>query len=145
MISPRNFREFFVPEYNRCFGPLVREGYIIDFHSCGCVQDIVGDIIKMHVTILNPVQERANDLALIKGKCAGKMALQGAIDSQLLMLGPVPKIQAEVKRVMGILGGGGGYIVGPDQSLPFPKENIDSLWVAAEEFGRYPIETTGTP
>jgi len=138
MISPAFFREFFVPEYKRCFDLLVREGRIVDFHSCGCVQDIVEDLINVGVTILNPGQARANDLPLIKEKCDGKMALKGAVDSHLLMLGPIEKIQDEVERVINILAPGGGYITGPDQGMPFPEENIETLWTSARQYGRYP-------
>jgi len=137
MVSPRLFREFFVPEYRRCFEPLVREGKIIDFHSCGRVQDVVEDLVSLGVTVLNPVQARANDLALMKRKSQGKIALQGGIDSHLLMLGPIPKIEEEVERVMAILSPGGGYIIGPDQSMPFPPENVEALWKKAISLGKY--------
>ncbi len=140
MISPRIFREFFVPEYERCFQPLIKEGKIIDFHSCGKIQEIVEDLIGLGVTILNPVQARANDLKLIKRKCAGKIALKGAIDSHLLMLGPIGNIKEEVERVIDILAPGGGYIIGPDQLMPFPENNIQALWATAEKFGRYPLK-----
>jgi len=139
MVSPRIFREFFVPEYKRCFELLVREGKIVDFHSCGCIQDLVEDLVGVGVTILNPVQARANNVALIKEKCAGKMALKGAVDSHLLMLGPPDKIEDEVKRVTNILCPGGGYIIGPDQSMPFPEDNIESLWRTAKSHGIYPL------
>jgi len=140
MVSPRFFREFFAPEYKRCFDVMVREGKMIDFHSCGKVQDVVEDMASVGVTVLNPVQARANNLALMKEKCIGKMALKGAVDSHLLMLGPVEKIREEVKRVMMILAPGAGYIVGPDQSMPFPPDHIQALWTTAEALGRYPIE-----
>jgi uroporphyrinogen decarboxylase len=142
MISPRFFRDFFVPEHRRCFEPLVKERKIVDFHSCGRVQDIVEDLISVGVTVLNPVQARANDLVLMKQKCMGKMALKGGIDSHLLMLGPVAKIEEEVERVMAVLSPGGGYIVGPDQSMPFPPENIESLWRKTLTYGKYPVGTS---
>jgi len=139
MISPEFFREFFVPEYERCFDLLVKEGKIIDFHSCGCVQDIVEYLTDVGVTILNPVQARANNLALVKEKCRDKMALKGGIDSHLLMLGPIDSIRNEVKRVVSILAPNGGYIVGPDQGMPFPQDNIAALWRSAELHGKYPL------
>lgn len=112
---------------------------MIDFHSCGCIQDIVEDLMSVGVTILNPVQARANDLATIKEKCDGKMALKGGVDSPLLMLGPVNEIRREVKRVISLLTTGGGYIIGPDQSMPFPQEHAETLWVTAESYGKYPL------
>jgi len=139
MISPKSFRDFFVPEYGRRFDSLVKEDRIIDFHSCGRVQEIAEYLIDVGVTVLNPVQARANDLALMKEKCDGKMALKGGIDSDLLMLGPIDEILGEVKRVMSVLAPSGGYIIGPDQGMPFPQGNIEALWKAAESYGRYPL------
>jgi len=139
MISPKFFREFIAPEYKRCFELLVKEEKIVDFHSCGCIQDIVEDMIKLGVTILNPVQARANNLALIKEKCEGKMALKGAVDSHLLMLGPIENIQEDTKRVINLLAPSGGYIIGPDQGMPFPKNNIEALWTIAKSYGIYPL------
>ncbi len=137
LMSPAMFREFFLPEYRRCLEPVLAAGKIINFHSCGCIQDIVGDLAEIGVTILNPIQARANDLAKIKRDTFGKMALMGAIDSHLLMTGDRESIRAEVKRVIDILAPGGGYIIGPDQGMPYPEENLRALWEAAEEYGRY--------
>lgn len=141
MISPQSFREFFVPQYSRCFESLVREDKIIEFHSCGCIQDVVEDLANLGVTILNPVQARANDLALIKDKCEGKMALKGAVDSHLLMTGTTDEVRGEVKRVMNILAPNGGYVAGPDQGMPYPEDNIEALWMTARSYGVYPLKT----
>jgi uroporphyrinogen decarboxylase len=138
MISPKIFREFFIPEYERCFEPLIKEGKIIEFHSCGCIQDIVEDLAELGITILNPVQARANNLALVKERCLGKMALKGSVDSHLLMLGPAERIRVEAKRVVDILAPGGGYIIGPDQGMPFPRENVEALWAISKSYGTYP-------
>jgi uroporphyrinogen decarboxylase len=140
MISPDLFRGFIKPEYARIFAPVKAAGKLVNFHSCGCVQDIIEDLIEVGVDILNPVQARANDLSLMKQKAQGKMALMGGIDTQhVLMLGTPYDVEAEVKRVLGILAPGGGYIIGPDQGMPFPPENIEALWRAAEKWGTYPL------
>jgi len=140
MISRRFLTEFFIPEYRRCFEPVLKEEKMIMFHSCGCVQDIIEDFIDLEVTILNPVQARANSLELIKKKADGRLALWGAIDTQqVLTLGTPDEVQKEVKRVISILAPGGGYIVAPDQGMPIPEENMKALWTAAEKYGRYPV------
>jgi len=141
MISPDHFREFLKPEHARAFAPVKQAGKLVNFHSCGCVQDIIDDLIEVGVDILNPVQARANDLSLVKQRAYGRLALQGGIDTQhVLMLGTPEEVAAEVKRVLGILAPGGGYIIGPDQGMPFPPENTDALWRAAERWGAYPLE-----
>ncbi|MBD3178024.1 MAG: hypothetical protein GF320_22855 [Armatimonadia bacterium] len=138
MISPAHFREFIKPEYSRMFRVVKDAGCLINFHSCGCVEAIVEDLIDVGVDILNPVQSRANDLAKVKRIAYGRMALQGAIDThEVLMLGTPETVEDEVKRVFSILAPGGGYIAGPDQGMPFPEENIAALWNAAERWGAY--------
>lgn len=39
-----------------------------------------------------------------------------------------------------ILAPGGGYMIGPDLSMPFFTEYIEALWTTAESYGRYPLE-----
>jgi uroporphyrinogen decarboxylase len=89
--------------------------------------EIVDDIIEMGVNILNPVQASANDFVLLKEKARGRLVLYGGMDCDLLMRGTPDEVRANAKRVMKILGNGGGYIANPDQLLPFPKENINML------------------
>ena len=68
----------------------------------------------------------------------GKTALEGGIDTHLIMTGAPDDIKSEVMRVMEILKPGGGYICGPDQYFPdMPEENIAMLWETAKEAGKY--------
>jgi uroporphyrinogen decarboxylase len=138
MMSPTLFREFLLPEYVHCFERVRRAGKLILFHSCGCVDAIAPDLAGLGVTVLNPVQARANDLAQIKADTVGRMALHGAVDTGVLALGTPEDVRAEVMRVMEILKQGGGYICGPDQSIPgIPPENMAALWDTARAVGQY--------
>ena len=138
MTSPEMFREFIVPEYEYIFENVLKEGKIIDFHSCGCVDAIAADLASIGVTILNPIQARANNLERLKSDTSGKMALKGGIDTVVLALGTPQDVKNEVNRVMEILKPGGGYICGPDQGIPgIPEENMEALWATAREMGRY--------
>ena len=138
MISPKHFREFFIPEYKYAFEEVFKTGKIINFHSCGCINEIAGDLVEIGVRILNPVQARANDLYKLKRDVSGKMALEGGIDTHLILTGTPDEIKKEVIRVMEILKPDGGYICGPDQYFPnMPEENIRILWETAKDAGRY--------
>jgi len=137
-FSPTHFEVFFLPQYKYIFEDILREGKIINFHSCGCVESIVHYLADINVTILNPVQARANDLQAVKKATFGKMALNGAIDSHLLLTGTVQEVRDETARVIEILKPGGGYICAPDQGFPeYPQENIDALYEVAVGLGRY--------
>lgn len=138
MMSPEMFREFILPEYEYIFESLLNEGKIVDFHSCGCVDEIAADLASIGVTILNPIQARANNLDKLKSDTSGRMALKGGIDTAVLALGTPEDVDDEVKRIMEILKPGGGYICGPDQGIPgIPAENMSALWTTAREIGRY--------
>jgi len=138
LLSPALFREFLLPEYTHCFAPSLRAGKIVYFHSCGCVDAIAGDLAALGVTVLNPIQARANDLRRLKADTVGRMALEGGIDTSVLALGTPADVRAEVARVLEVLMPGGGYVCAPDQHLPgVPEENMQALWETARALGRY--------
>ena len=138
MISPATFREFILPEYVYCFENVRRAGKIIHFHSCGSIDTIASDLADIGVTILNPIQARANRLNLIKRSTIGRMALHGGIDTAILAQETPDKVRMEVIRVFDVLKADGGYICAPDQDIPGIRwENLDMLWRTAREIGRY--------
>lgn len=138
MVSPKMFREFLLPEYVYCFENVLAAGKIVNFHSCGCVDAIAADLASIGVTMLNPVQARANDLPELKASTRGRMALHGAIDTAVLAGGTPDDVRHEVARIMGILKPGGGYVCAPDQNIPgVPPENMQALWDTARALGAY--------
>jgi len=138
ITSPEMFRDFILPEYEYIFENVLAAGKIVDFHSCGCIDAIAADLAKIGVTILNPIQHRANNFKKIKSETQGKMALKGGIDTAVLALGTPEDVAYEVTRVMEILKPGGGYICGPDQGIPgIPESNMEALWTTAREIGHY--------
>lgn len=138
MVSPDMFREFLLPEYVHCFENALAAGKMVHLHSCGCVDAIAADLAAIGVTVLNPIQARANDLAKIKADTHGRMALDGGIDTAILVRGTPDDVRAEVTRIMEILKPGGGYVCGPDQSIPgIPGQNMAALWDTAREVGAY--------
>lgn len=138
LMSPRTFREFLLPVYRRCFAHVLAEGKLVRFHSCGCVQEVAADLAAIGVSALNPVQARANDLPRLKQTAiAGRMALEGGVDSHLLTVGTPEQVRAETARVLGILAPGGGYALGPDQGMPWPQENWQAMVDTCRRCGRY--------
>jgi uroporphyrinogen decarboxylase len=138
MVSPGVFREFILPEYAYCFQDLIAAGKMIHFHSCGCIGAVAGDLADVGVTMLNPLQHTANDLAALKRDTMGRTALWGGVDSGIVMHGTPEQVREETRNVLAILKPGGGYICGPDQSFPnYPGANLDALYDTVREFGRY--------
>jgi len=139
LFSPAIMDEFFVPEYRRIFDFYKERNVLRSFHSCGCVIDAADTLADLGVTILNPVQDTANDLPMLLQKIDGRMALQGGIPSDLIMNGPTEAIAAEVQRKIALLGKNGGYFCDADQGLPFPEAHVTALREAVSLYGRYPV------
>jgi uroporphyrinogen decarboxylase len=139
LLSPALLNEFLVPEYARLFSFYKSRGVPINFHSCGNLDAVLDVFLQLGVDILNPVQASANDLERVRQRTQGKMALQGALSSALIVDGPPDRIVAEVRERMWQLGRDGGYFCGPDQGMPWPEAHIAALWGAVEGCGRYPL------
>lgn len=141
LFSPKILNTFFVPEYRRLFDFYKQHKVLIGFHSCGHISPLLDVFMDLGVDVLNPVQESANDLQLVRERTQGRIALQGGISSGLIVGGPVEKIRQEVHHRIHQLGRNGGYFCGPDQGMPWPEEHIRALREAVEEFGKYPLES----
>lgn len=140
MISPAMWREFIKPELKRIVDTYKDGGCFVQVHSCGHVEEIVGDLVELGVDVLNPIQARANDLPMLKANYGDRICFAGGVDShQVLMLGTREDVAEATKDAIRVMGPGGGYIVGPDQGMPFPQENIQALLDAAREYGKYPL------
>jgi len=138
MLSPQMARDFLLPEYEYCFADVLAAGKIVHFHTCGCIHDIAADLAGLGITVLDPIQARANDLAAVKSATFGRTALWGGIDTAVLALGGPEQVRAEVLRVMEILKPRGGWVCAPDQCIPgVPEENMQALWDTARAAGRY--------
>ena len=142
LLSPRTIHEFLVPEYRRLFNLYREHQVLIQFHSCGHILPLVDTFIDLGIDILNPVQATANDLAELRRKSDGKMALFGGVSSALLVSGPPSEIREEVAKRIWQLGQNGGYFCSPDQAMPWPAEHEVAFDQAVEELGHYPLSGT---
>ncbi|MCL1887679.1 MAG: hypothetical protein FWF96_02265 [Kiritimatiellaeota bacterium] len=127
MMRPALWRSMVKPRLKRLFDICKNAGSLVLFHCCGQVTDILDDIIEIGADILNPLQAGANDLRAVKQKAAGRLALYGGIDAHTVMTADAPTVARLTQTTLDILGRGGGYIAAPDQSLPFPAENLEAI------------------
>ena len=106
---------------------------------------LIGDFIDIGVDILNPIQTSTgsiSDLPAIKKQFGKNIVFCGGIDShRILPYGSVEDVRQEVKRVMEILGPGGGCMIGAVHTVmnDVPPENVLAMVDAVEEFGHYPL------
>lgn len=146
LISPRMYRRLLKPLHAE-FIAFIKErtDAKVFFHTDGDVFDLIPDFIEIGVDILNPIQTSAGrmaNLAELKSRYGKNMTFCGAIDTHhVLPHGTPTEVRQEVRRVMELLGPGGGYMVASVHTImnDVPAENILAMVDAVEEFGRYPL------
>jgi uroporphyrinogen decarboxylase len=147
MISPKMYREILKPIHADFISFIkARTKARVFFHSDGDVAPLIEDFIEIGVDILNPIQTSAgsmSDLPSLKKRFGNNIVFCGGIDSQkVLPLGSPEEVRQEVRRVMRILGPGGGYMVGAVHTVmnDVPPENVLAMVDAVAEFGHYPLQ-----
>ncbi|MCX6053774.1 MAG: hypothetical protein NTZ74_02445 [Chloroflexi bacterium] len=146
MISPRMYRNMLKPLHAEMIALIKQKTKAkVFFHTDGDVFDLIEDFIEIGVDVLNPVQTSAGKMANLeelKRRYDRRIVFCGAVDTQeILPHGTPDQVRQEVKRVMGILGKGGGYMVAPVHTVmnEVPPQNVLAMVDAVEEFGRYPL------
>jgi uroporphyrinogen decarboxylase len=144
MISPTSYREMLKPVHADLIAFIkTKTKAKVFFHSDGDIFDLVPDLVEIGVDILNPIQSgagRMSDLALLKRTFGRNLTFCGAVDTQrILPYGTPAEVREEVRRVIGLLGGGGGYLLGAVHTVmdEVPAENVLAMCDAVREFGTY--------
>ena len=146
MISPQMYRDILKP-IHADFISFIKErtNAKVLFHSCGDVALLVEDFVEIGVDILNPVQSssgRMSDFVALKERCGSDIVLCGGIDThRILPFGSPADVRREVRRVIDLLGPGGGFMIGAVHTImnDVPAENVLAMVDAVEDYGHYPL------
>ncbi|HUS80039.1 MAG TPA: uroporphyrinogen decarboxylase family protein [Armatimonadota bacterium] len=138
-MSPGHWREFVRPRLARILDLAHSRGLVTMLHSCGCVREIVPDLIEIGLDVLHPIQPEALDVFDLKREYGRDLALWGGISTQhTLPRGTPEDVRAEVREKAWRLGEGGGYILEPGITIQedVPIENVLALINEAREYQR---------
>jgi len=146
MISPKMYREILKPVHAD-FIQFIKDHTKakVLFHSCGDVALLIEDFIEIGVDILNPIQAssgKLSDFAALKERHGSDIVLCGGIDThRILPFGTPDDVRREVRRVIDLLGPGGGFMIGAVHTImnDVPAENLLAMVDAVEEYGSYPL------
>lgn len=146
MISPQMYREMLKP-IHADFIKFIKErtDAKVFFHTDGDVYPLIGDFIEIGIDILNPIQTSAGKMAnleKLKKDYGDKIVFCGGIDTHYYLPNGTPEeVAKEVKRVIRILGPGGGYLVSAVHTImeDVPPENILTMVDTTVEYGQYPL------
>jgi uroporphyrinogen decarboxylase len=146
LMSPEMYREILKPIHADYISYIKeRTNAKIFFHTDGDVVPLIDDFIEMGIDILNPIQTSAGkmaDLGELKNRFGKNIVFCGGIDThRILPSGSPAEVREEVKRVMELLGRGGGYMLASVHTImnDVPPENVLAMVDAVEEFGYYPL------
>ncbi|MFP5331529.1 MAG: uroporphyrinogen decarboxylase family protein [Acidimicrobiia bacterium] len=144
LMSPGMYRSILKPVHAD-FVAFIKERTeaAVFFHTDGDVFPLVDDLIEIGVDILNPIQTSAGkmaDLPALKERWGDQLTFCGGIDTQRILPSATPaEVAAEVRRVIDILGPGGGYMVSSVHTVmdDVPAENVLAMVDAVT--GRYSL------
>jgi len=111
----------------------------IFFHTCGSVRQFIPSLIENGVDALNPVQVGAADMdpAELKAEFGDRISFWGGIDTQqVLPYGTPEQVAAETKRILEVLGAGGGYVLNSVHNIQadVPADNIIAMFDTARQY-----------
>jgi uroporphyrinogen decarboxylase len=130
MISPASWREFIKPRLARLVGKIRGAGKQAYIHSCGHILPVIGDLVEIGVTMLQPIQPEAMDIFEVKRRFGRDLCLLGGISTQhTLHQGTAEDVAREVRACLKDMAVGGGYVMAPAKAiLPgVPVENAVAL------------------
>ena len=111
----------------------------INFHSCGSIYGVLGDLIECGADIINPVQISANNMSAekIKNEFGEKIVFWGGAYDSLLFRkdGTYGEVYKKVSETVNILKKGGGFIFSGVHNLPpdIPEHHLKAMFDAWED------------
>lgn len=137
-ISPEKWRRVIKPHTKRIYDCAKSLGIIIDQHSCGKIESVVGDIVEMGADCWDPCQP-CNDLKALKEQYGDRFCFVGGVDSQFVLgseTSTVEDVIAEVKkRIDEMALPNGGYIVGPSHAVPYDPDKRHAMDQTIKKYG----------
>jgi uroporphyrinogen decarboxylase len=142
LMSPETWRKWLKPRWAKVIAAAkaVKPALLVTYHSDGDISAIIPELAEIGIDVLNPVQPECLDVAEVKRLYGDRLAFYGGMGIQTTMpFGTPEDVRAEVRRLIRILGAGGGFLIAPTHVLEpeVPWENIRAFFDAVEEYGAY--------
>ncbi len=139
LFSPRAYRELVKPRHARMFAALKARDVKIAFHSCGSTVSLFDDFVELGIDAVNPVQVSAANMdpARLKAQYGERLSFWGGIDTQkVLPFGSVAEVRAEVRRMIDVMGKGGGFVLASVHNIQpdVPPENVVAMFEEAASY-----------
>lgn len=143
LLMSRDMWAEFIKPYHEKLNRVIRGyGKTIMYHSCGAVYDMIGELSRLPIDVLNPIQPGAGgmDMKKIKENYGSQLCFHGGIDIQFtLPRGTRQEVDEAVRHAIDTLGRDGGYILTSAHYIQAdtPVENILEMYAEARRYHGY--------
>lgn len=136
-ISPPQFREFVTPYLARQVEHVKTLGVLPFVHTDGNIMSVLDDYLSLGAACFQSVDPMAGmDIAEMKRRCHGRLALMGNVQCSLLQEGPKEALRQSALYCLENASPGGGYIFGTSNTIfpGMPLENYEYMLEVFREF-----------
>ncbi|MBN1557557.1 MAG: hypothetical protein JW951_05360 [Lentisphaerae bacterium] len=129
-ISPDHMREFVLPYLGEEIRHILDRGLFPFIHTDGNIMGILDEWIALGAACYQSVDPMAGmDIAAVKRRCHGKLALMGNVQCSLLQDGPREAIRESARYCLTHGAPGGGYIFGTSNTIfaGMPLKNYEYM------------------
>jgi uroporphyrinogen decarboxylase len=130
IMGPAVWHEFIGPRVAQMYGAVKKAGKSVFIHSCGKVDELFPALIELGVDVFNPFQPEVIDVEKAKRAHGDRLCFFGGISTQrILPYATVEETREHVKRLLDIVGRGGGLFAAPAHDVPADAkpENVDAM------------------
>lgn len=140
-LSPRHFRQIFLPSYKRLSNVMHKRGCKFLFHTDGNIMPIIDQLLEF-ADFIHPWQVSAGiDIFDVKEKYGDKVTIAGNVPIPMLVHSSRKEIADYVKELMKKCAPGGGYMISSGNSIvpEIPWQNYLTMLSTFWKYRDYPI------
>ena len=136
-IRPEQFAEFVAPYWARQVERVKQRGAYAFIHSDGQIMPILDQLVGLGADCLHSIDPMAGvDIAEVKRRTHGRLALMGNVQCSLLQDGPREAIRASAEYCLEHASPGGGYIFSTSNTI-FPGMPLANYHYMLDVFGQF--------
>lgn len=130
IMGKKKWNAFIKPYLAKMYNKVKRKGKLIIQHSCGNIEEVLPDLIKMGVDCYQSFSPDVYNVAKIKETYGDDLCFWGGISAQKLLTSTNPEsVVADTERNVRIMNRGGGFILSLSNALTneYPLPNVLAL------------------